>query len=149
MPPPGVSGVRCRHAARRPGATESRSAGSHVAYVRLMTVLVASVDRRGWLALLAATAVTVVGLLAIWLDAVPRDVVCPAIYPAPEECTPEVRRAAARAWSVVLAAAYVVTAAVFLVGRWRRRELVPLVVLVVVGLVGYQAVLGSTGYILW
>ncbi len=110
-----------------------------------MAAAAATAGHRRWLALLAATVTTLVAVAAIWLDAEPREIVCPAI----EGCTAEARRTAAVAWTVVLVVAYLLSAALHMVRpRWRVAG-PTLLGLVVVGLVAYQAVLESTGYILW
>lgn len=97
-----------------------------------------------------ATAVALVAAAAIWGDAVPREGVCPAIYPAPYPCTQEHRVETGVLWSVVLAIAYAVVLAVTLTVGRRRRPLAAAAVLVLVlcAVVAYTAALSSTGYVL-
>lgn len=97
-----------------------------------------------------ASAVAVVAVAAIWGDAVPREGVCPAIYPAPYPCTQEHRVGTGVLWTVVLAVTYAVALAVTLTAGRRRRALgaAAVVVLVLCAVVAYAAVLSSTGYVL-
>ncbi|MBB2924305.1 hypothetical protein [Cellulomonas cellasea] len=99
---------------------------------------------------LVATVVAGVTAAAIWGYAVPREVVCPAIYPAPYPCTQEHRVGTGVLWTVVLAIAYAAALAVTLtVGRHRRPlAAAAVVVLVLCAVVAYTAVLSSTGYVL-
>ncbi|MFS0699296.1 hypothetical protein AB6N24_04915 [Cellulomonas sp. 179-A 4D5 NHS] len=103
--------------------------------------------RRLWL---VATVVAGVTAAAIWGHAVPRETVCPAIYPAPPTCTHEHRVETGVLWTVVLAMTYAVALAVTLTVGRRRRPLAAaaVVVLVLCAAVAYTAVLSSTGYVL-
>ena len=80
----------------------------------------------------------------------PREIICPAIYPAPPTCTQEHRVETGILWTVVLAVTYAVALAVTLTVGRRRRSLgaAAVVVLVLCAVVAYAAVLSSTGYVL-
>ena len=91
-----------------------------------------------------ATVVTAAALAAIWLVAVPREVVCPAVYPPLPGCTPEHRLATGTVWTVVLLAVWAVT---LVVCRLRRGALPSLLVglTTALALVAYVATELSTG----
>jgi hypothetical protein len=103
--------------------------------------------RRGS-AVVGATAVLVVAVGAIWLLAVPLEAACPASSGTP--CSAEDREAAGLTWTAVLAGTYV--AAVVLVATAGRRHrwvaAVAVWSLVVMAVVAYGAVQGSTGVVL-
>ena len=103
--------------------------------------------RRGHTGPVAATVVTVVALAAIWLVAVPRDVVCPAVHPPLPGCTAEHRVATGTVWTVVLLAVWAVTV---VVSRLRRGVLPSLLVTLTtaLALVAYVATETSTGAVL-
>ncbi|MGV8967780.1 MAG: hypothetical protein ACOH2F_16060 [Cellulomonas sp.] len=105
-------------------------------------------NSRAWRAVVLATVVALVTCAAIWLLAVPMEAVCPAVYPAPGGCTAADRQSAGVTWTIVVAVAYALTVAVALtVGRRKQRlTRVALSALVVVAVVGFGAVQGSTGY---
>jgi cytochrome bd-type quinol oxidase subunit 2 len=99
---------------------------------------------------LVATVVAVVAYAVIWAAAVPREVACPAIYPAPPGCSVDSRESAGVLWSVVLGVVYAAALAVTLtVGRRRRSvAVVAVVVLAACAVLACGAVLFSTGFVL-
>lgn len=97
----------------------------------------------------AATVAVLVAAAVVWAYAVPREVACPLVHPAPPGCTPESRERAGIVWTVVLALAYAgVLAVVLTVGRRRRAVAVAAVTaLAVCAAVAVAAVLFSTGFV--
>ncbi|MBI9113725.1 hypothetical protein [Sanguibacter suaedae] len=95
-----------------------------------------------------ATLIAGAAVAAIWADAVPRAMVCPAVYPGPDWCTPGARQRSGVTWTAAMVAVWALVVAVALtLGRLARWLLgAGVVVLAVVGIVGYRAVMGSTGY---
>lgn len=89
-------------------------------------------------------------MAAIWGLAVPVDVVCPAIYPAPPGCTVADRKSAGVTWTAVITAVYVASiVCTVTLGRHRRwLTYAAISALVVVAIVGLGAVQNSTGYVL-
>lgn len=94
-----------------------------------------------------ATVVTAAALAAVWLLAVPREVVCPAIYPAPPGCSTQDRVATATVWTVVLLVAWAATVAA---GRLRNRVVPSLLVAatIALALAAYVGTLYSTGFVI-
>jgi hypothetical protein len=101
--------------------------------------------RRSVLEPVLATAVTACALAAIWLVAVPRPVVCPAVSPPLPGCTPEHRTATGTVWTAVLLLVWVVT---LVVARLRRGVLPSLLVALTVALAlaAYVGTEFSTGF---
>ena len=97
---------------------------------------------------LVATVVAAVAAVGVWGDAVPRDAICPAVYPAPYPCSQEHRVETGVLWTVVLALAYAVALIITLtVGRRLRPLAAAAVVVLVLGaIVAYRMVLFSTGF---
>jgi hypothetical protein len=116
-----------------------------------MTVETAPVSRdvQARRAVGAATVVLLATVAAIWWLAVPLEAVCPAVDPAPGGCTASDRESAGVTWTIVVAIAYALSVAVALtVGRrWRWLSGAAISVLLVVAVIAFGAVLGSTGYI--
>lgn len=108
----------------------------------------AALGRRPLLTVGVGAAITAVALAAIWWAAVEVSAVCPAIYPGPPGCTQEHRHETGLTWGAVVLATYALSAATALTLGRRHRWLCPtgLVVLIVVGIVGYGQTMGSTGY---
>ncbi|GGB99794.1 hypothetical protein GCM10010972_10690 [Cellulomonas carbonis] len=96
-----------------------------------------------------ATAVAVAAVAAIWVVAVPMEAACVAIYPPPQGCAAADREAAGVAWTAVVAVAYALVLAVTvgLGRRWAWVTKAALGVLVVVAVLAFGAVQGSTGFI--
>lgn len=76
------------------------------------------------------------------------EAVCPAVYPAPGGCTAADRQAAGVTWTIVVAVSCALTVfCVLTIGRrrqWATRA--ALTALVVIAVVGFGAVQGSTGF---
>ncbi|WP_242511298.1 hypothetical protein [Pengzhenrongella frigida] len=109
----------------------------------------AAPDTRARGAVTLATVVSLATCAAIWWLAVPMEPVCPAVYPAPGGCTAADRQAAGVTWTIVVAVSYVLTVAIALTIGRRRRWLTTAAMsaLVVVSVVGFGAVQGSTGFV--
>ncbi|MFC0647406.1 hypothetical protein [Cellulomonas phragmiteti] len=108
-----------------------------------------AVERRArwWVEPVVSSALTAAGLAAVWLLAVPREAVCPAIYPPPAGCTTADRVGTATAWTLALVAVWAVTLAT---ARLRGRTIPSLLVAVtiVLCLAAYVGTLYSTGFVL-
>src|SRR5688572_13153508 len=99
---------------------------------------------------LIATATVMAGatIALIWLAAVPwGPVVCPAIYPMPTKCVPEYRAGTALVMTLMVAAVYVATMLVAVLGR-RSRSLViaGVVLLALVMIVSYVVIAWAPGF---
>jgi hypothetical protein len=97
-----------------------------------------------WVPLVVATVLLVAALLIVWLVAVPvGPLACPAIYPAPRNCTEPGRSGTAVVVTVVVAALYVATVLLALRGRRSRRPLVTTGVLAIAAAspIGYAVVI--------
>ncbi|WP_407342148.1 hypothetical protein [Pengzhenrongella phosphoraccumulans] len=104
---------------------------------------------RAWRAVILATIVSLATCAAIWWLAVPMEAVCPTVYPAPGGCTAADRQSAGVTWTIVVAVGYVLTVAVALtVGRRRQWAThAAMTTLVVIAVVSFGAVQGSTGFV--
>jgi hypothetical protein len=97
-----------------------------------------------WVPLVVATVLLGAALLIVWLVAVPvGPVACPAIYPAPRNCTGPGRSGTAVVVTAVVAAIYAMTALLALLGRRSRRPLViaGVVALAAASPIGYAVVI--------
>lgn len=96
-----------------------------------------------------ATGVLIIALALIWTVAVPHEPACPAAGPGAVACSEADRQAAGVRWTVVVTAAYVMAAATAMtVGRrYRWGAAAALTLFVVVAVVAFGAVQGSTGYV--
>lgn len=106
-------------------------------------------DTRARRAVTLATVVSIATCAAIWWLAVPMEAVCPAVYPAPGGCTAADRQSAGVTWTIVVAVSYALTVVIALTLGRRRRWLTraAMSALVVVAVVGFGAVQGSTGFV--
>lgn len=106
-------------------------------------------DTQARRAVILATAVSMTTCAAIWWLAVPMEAVCPAVYPAPGGCTASYRQSAGVTWTIVVAMSYALTVAIALTLGRRRRWLTraAMSTLVIVAVVAFGAVQGSTGFV--